>query len=231
MNMRYFLTTLFTAIILIGAGSQAQAALTGSLYDWDSTTADYDDQNRDEFRISGGQDILRAWHAVDDTYHYFRLDLRDTPTTGDYAALYGIYIDVAAGGADGGAFGQTYVPDQLQGIDYIVDSHFEPTWYPDDWFKHDTHEWNDADGTFTISGIPVNQQTGATLEWKVAIADLGGATSFTWYGVSHDIGGSETTYDVTTAVAATSPVPLPAAGWLFATGLAGLAGLRRKQNS
>ncbi len=194
------------------------AASAGYLYNWpaDATVIDGDD-----FGVEGN-DIIAAWHAQDQAYHYFRIDIETAPSVNSFAGLYGIYIDAKTGGADGPAV--TYVPDALSGIDYIVDSHYDPQ--IGGWFQHDFHyNWDGAIFSRTApTAVQQSENNGTTLEWKVAAADIG--DTFSWWAASHDLGSSAATYDLTFPQQA-SPVPLPAGLVLFGASLLGLTGFRK----
>ena len=174
-------------------------------------------------QLQPGQDILYAWHVYDSGYHYFRIDLRGEPSGGippNNAGLYGIYIDSLPGGGSG--LDTSYVPYTLSGIDYIVDSHFQTEF--GGWWQDDYHIWNGS--AYDLGTPPVAQQSensGITLEWKVAAGDIG--TAFTWWAATHDIGSEVDTYDMT---GPQTVVPIPTAIWLLGSGLVGLIGFRRK---
>lgn len=189
------------------------------------TTPDVVDASGDAFP---GQDIIAAYHEFDGTYHYFRIDLSGAPQTGflsnGFSENYGIYINSEPGGASG-LVNTGYLPSTLSGIDYIVDSHFDPNMNQGvgDFYQHDYHDWN---GTIFVATTPAaTDQNGTVLEWKISAADLG--TEFTWWAATHDPGFlPENAYDITTAV--DTVVPIPASAWLFASGLVGLMGWRKR---
>jgi hypothetical protein len=215
------LLAVFLLLMLLGAAPATHAAY---LYSWSVTPSQSDPTDGS---LLPGRDILAAWHAFDSGFHYFRLDLRGAPDaagSSDFAGTYGIYIDSKSGGASGS---HPYVPDPLGGIDYIVDSHFDPWVYaPNGWGPHDYHTWN---GTTFVRTDPIAEQqtenAGTTLEWQISAADIG--TSFAWWAATHDFGSSPATYDVTTQIDV-NPVPIPGAVLLFGSGLLGLLGFRKK---
>lgn len=218
------LTMIVLAMLLSIVGSRAQAYL----YAWSDIPDVIDGINSE---LPGGQDIITAWHATDGNYHYFRMDLRSAPSASEnglpnFAGLYGIYIDQKPGGAIGSDPLQTYVPDSLSGIDNIIDSHYEPNF--GGFYLNDFHIWT-SNQTFlkTVpSAVSQSENGGTTLEWAISVSALDNS-EFTWWAVTHDIGASAPTYDQTSPQSS-SPVPLPAAGWMFLTGLFGLLKIHRR---
>lgn len=203
-----------------------------SLYSgWSATPTVID--NNDEFKQA--TDILGAWHATDGDYHYFRLDIEAPPSSTEWSDMYGIYINSLAGvGANGPTSGLGYIPWELNGIDYVLDSHYNPML---GFYQNDLHyDWDDAalfqlDSTLAATGRALQSANGSgmSLEWKVAVTDIQvDGDSFIWYAASHGIALGSDTQDLT-AAAQTSAVPLPAGLWLLGSGLFGLAGIRRKQ--
>jgi len=180
-----------------------------------------------------GQKITAAWSAYDSGYYYFRIDLASAPTSTNFAGIYGIYIDSAAGGIpDTGGVARIYAPKTSAGLeanyDYILDSHYQPYAAPNGFYQHDFHIWNGTD--LVLGSVPTTEQNGATLEWKIAASDLGNPGSFTWTAAAIDSGSFTTTYTMTTPTDAT-PTPIPAAAWLLGYGLMGLAGIRRRKQN
>lgn len=219
------LSLVISSCVLLGVASVGSNADAAYLYDW-SVTPDIvaaDDQ------LQQATDILAAWHETDGAYHYFRMDIEAAPGLEDYADIYGIYIDAIPGG------NQTnidYVPYGLQGIDFILDSHFNPYMSGsggNGWTQNDFHyNW---DGSLYSVSIPVAVQLtengGTTLEWQISVASIG--TDFTWRAATHMLTPGYDTRDITVAsqVTATSDVPLPASILFFGAGLFGLAARRK----
>ncbi|THB69223.1 MAG: hypothetical protein D6B28_11795 [Gammaproteobacteria bacterium] len=214
------------ALSVIGsfASSHSHAAY---LYDWDAAPTITDPTgeaaiSNPHLTVSNGQDISGAWMAADEQYYYFRMDLVGAPANNDFAGLYGIYIDSKAGGAIGSDV--EYMPDSLDGIDYILDSHYEPN--IGGWFLSDFHEWDESNGYFDRTDLFSAQQSengGTTIEWMVERTLIG--NDFTWVAATHDLGSEAATYDMTQP--ATVPVPAPIV--LFATSIIGLCPLFRKK--
>lgn len=224
---------LLAGAVLLAATAAGAPAHAAYLYNW--ATAQYVADASDP-HLFPGQDILGAYHGYDGTYHYFRMDIAAQPSSlNGWKGLYGIYIDSAPGGANGLDSTMRYVPVTLNGIDYVIDSHFQPEF--GGWFKGDYHRWDGTTFQLDPTRLMAQQQTengGTTLEWKVAADQIG--TTFAWRAVTHDLGYDVVTSDMTGAVnvdinnnsGEENPVPVPAAVYLLGSGLIGLAGLKRK---
>lgn len=186
------------------------------LYDWDSTSPVFVDG--ENLEVGPGQDILQVWHAFDGTDHYFRMDLRGKPTTGDSAGIYGIYFDSKPGGGNNTDQIQ-YIPDSLTEINYILDSHFEET---DVYFRHDYHKWSPYGGwVFRALESGEHQESengGATLEWKIPAVEEGEGIGeeFTWWASGIVPGFPSTVYDITDPIV--FPEPATALLVLIVTG-------------
>jgi hypothetical protein len=201
----------------------ASTAQASYLYPWpaEPTLTDPDDD-----LIGDEVDILGMWHAYENGYHHFRLDLQADPTTniGSHADLYGIYMDFQSGGGQNSST-IDYIPSSLTGIDAILDSHLD---VDGTWEKHDYHYWHiyGGWGAFELLDSSQAQQSengGTTLEFRVKNDLL--KTPITIWGASFDFGGD--TYDITEPLIV---VPEPATGMLLLSAALGL-GIRRRRSA
>nr|NJM01448.1 PEP-CTERM sorting domain-containing protein [Desulfobacula sp.] len=223
------LVMVLAAVIQAAVLSGSASAMAVSFPDWDNPAGLSVVSVTDPQDWGNARDILGARHATDGEFHYFRMDLAQAPGTSDYAGIYGIYIDAFIGGSPAS---YSYLPNQA-GIDYALDSHYNPNMAQDDqgFFQHDFHQWNN--GLMQNLGTPVTQQTangsGYTLEWIIGVDEIG--SNFSWFAATHDF--IEDTVQLTwdrTSISASAPVPAPSAGLLFASALLGLSLARRKQH-
>lgn len=175
----------------------AAAADAAYLYPWDEgnpTVVDPDDTG-----IETAQDILRAWHAYDGTYHYFRIDLEGQPTAGPpngHPDIYGIYMDSKPGGGSNSVDFQ-YIPSSLAGIDFVTDSHYRE---PDGFWRNDYHTWSPYAQWFNFRPLTSDEHqesenSGATLEWKITAEDIG--AEVTWWAANLTTGFPSITHDIT----------------------------------
>lgn len=221
------LAMVLAAVIQVAVLSGSASAVAVSFPDWDNPAGLSVVSVTDPQDAGNAWDISKAWHATDGAFHYFRMDLAQAPGTANYAGIYGIYIDAFSGGSPAT---YSYLPNE-PGIDYALDSHYSPNMAQGGpgFFQHDFHQWNDNSQVMVNFYTPVNQQTGATLEWAISVDAIG--SSFTWFAATHDYVGNiiQLTWDRTGITAsAPAPVPAPSAGLLFASALLGLSLARRK---
>lgn len=188
-----------------------------------------------------GRDIYQgAWWKRGATYDYFRLDLAGAPhdTQYDWAVVYGMYLDGVAGGAPGT---DSYVPNELSNIDFVIDWHPSPADVSADALldpgsggnQYHFHAWNGsswntvnlASTEYWISFNDGDESPGNnTIQWRIALASLPSVYDFT--GASHDLASDEpTTFDLTD----TERVPEPTTMALMGLGLAGLAAWRKRR--
>jgi len=114
----------------------------------------------------------------------------------------------------------SYIPTGLTGIDYVLDSHYNPN--QNGFTQHDFHSW---DGSIFTSVTPyATEQNGDQLEWQIQRALLGDAFTFS-AGTHSDVVSFGVTYDITNIAA----VPVPAAAWLLGSGLLAAIGIRRRK--
>lgn len=215
------------AMALVATCMTAQAALIPWAASPDVPDAD------DAFQYSqplvallNGQDIYTGlWWDDVAAQRYFRMDIQGTPSGGsDYAEIYGIYIDAIPGGSDGPTDPLDYIPDELTGIDYILDMHFSPTL---GWFQH-FHTWTGATWTVAAPDLYQRSNSDRQLEWGQDLADFAVAGGWKFWGATHSAGGAgnpDVTHDLTEAGA----VPEPGTFALFGLGLAAVAYIRRRR--
>ncbi len=235
---KLFLAGLAGGLLL---GDHAKAAF---LTDWSAPDVLSFTDPVDPFTVSdplvpnpGGADIVGWMYRLDGGFHYFRLDVVSAPTTGNAAPEYSFQFDSGPGGASRVDTG--YVPHVLTGIDEMLVAHFSDA--AGVWTGAHRHTWTGGPGVTTehfevINGGAPNalgmpgsifqssENGGATLEWKIAVGNLGPISIYggTWgatYDINKPFGG---TFDLTE----TAIIPEPASLALLGL-LGGVAALRR----
>ena len=201
--MVWFRSLFCMAMVSLVFAAPAQATYL-TLWSETPTVSDADDVG-----ILAGQDIFPgAWHQTDAVGNdYFRIDLESAPGTGNFAGVYGIWIDTGLGGAPAD---HEYTPGAPGGVDIVLDIHYQPTL---GYFKADYHLWAGSDFTTTnIDLFKTTENGGTTLEFQ---QDLGGATIVDWCAVSYDLGSETGFYDTTgTCVPEPSTILLVVMGFL-----------------
>lgn len=143
--------------------------------------------------------------------------------------VYGIAINYKQGGTDGSMF--PYDPDGLGGIDLLITSYFDDETVHYQGSK--LYTWQGSSWSETqFPGIVVPQ--GDYIIWSVGDSNFEGGAGLgdyiQFYGFTLNLGDPSDVHDVTGPGLAAS-VPLPAAFWLMASGLAGIAAIRKRHSS
>lgn len=190
-------TVVGVALLAMLVCASAQASY---LYPWSGTPTFADPVDG---VFPGGRDISPGiWYARDASYHYFRMDLRDTPSPlgNNFAGMYGIFIDSKSGGANHGD--TDYLPTGVTGIDFILDSHFNNSGTGGWEDQHYHLSWNGLGFSIeALDGYQDTENSGKTIEFKIArnrILDDADAPADEFYIVAAtlDVGSSAPTYDL-----------------------------------
>ena len=161
----------------------------GALYnDYDLTWSDMGDPyiagtGPDTGNPYDGQDIISVSYGVSATDHYFRMVLQGEPSESlngvspNFSGYYGIYIDAdndALTGSAGTSAG--YIPDDLNGIEFILDSHYQPSGIlgPEGFYRHDHHSYSSGSWNFRLLTAAEHEENGDVLEWSISKTDLSG---------------------------------------------------------
>ena len=172
--------------------------------------------------VVNGQNIVSYAYGNDAGHHYFKMVLQAAPgtATGDWAGLYGVYIDADANGQTGSSgVGFSYIPDQMTGIEFIKDSHAEAGLGTFNYTDFHDHAYT---GTWSTdpSAAGDHAENGAVLEWRIEKKLI--RPEFCFRLATSDAGSSVDFYDITDAVCVPEPISIS----LLAVG--GLALLRRR---
>lgn len=196
---------LFIAAMAVTALATLSPPAHAGLYDWNQgtviTVADPDTT------ASASTNITSISYAAKDGYHYFKMDLEAAPDT---STVYGIYLSTPK--PEG-----PVEPKSLLGIQYVSENQLVSTARGK--FSLLTHSFI-VESEATLNDV-TSALNGKSLEWKIAASEVG--SSFWWLGATLT---SDLNVLDRTNMAAT---PIPAAAWLFGSGIVGLVGIKRKK--
>ncbi len=195
----------FTMAAALLAASQAQAFT----HDWSNATVVNDPVDKN---IAAGRDIVKAMYDYDsaDGYQYFRMDMAG-PFTNVSPTTYAFYINALSGGGNGAAL--DYVPDSLNGIDFIIDGTLNNSLFSDTGgWRFNLYAWNGT--SFVEFGTVDGQLSSTTLELRTK-----GLSGVTGEDVTAGTYGTPF-YDTTrTMHIKGNPVPIPSSLMLLLSGL------------
>ncbi len=197
------------AVLMAASGAQAFT------YDWSNATVISDPV---EGNIAAGRDITGVMYDYNqaDGNQYFRMDMAG-PLSDAAPTTYAFYVNALTGGGNGADF--DYVPDSLNGIDYIIDGTLDNTLFGDvGGWRYNLYAWNGSQ--FVLSGSVDGQASSTRVELRTG--DIPGlALDLT--GATH----SPVIYDSTETVhVGGNPVPLPSTLAMLGSGIL-LFGRRR----
>lgn len=244
------LFSIFLTILIIANSSETQAASAIIAYDWSKGIEILDGREHGE-GLPDRMDIKSAYYGSDDNYHYFRIDVFQAPTNANNGDSYAFFLDTREGGLDGGSGTIPYIPTSLDGVDVAVGSSYI---WANGYIPFFSEADDGANRFTTYLGKDFYELGGkyekdtAVLEWAIPKNEIAGNELIAWaatYGIRQsmdrhfvaslgckDSNGIWKTYDITSPITAPSAIatPIPAAAWLFVSGIAA-CGLGRKKTA
>lgn len=187
------------------------------------------DPSNDAFNDGGDEwyEITGVYFGYDVSNYYFRIDLNGAPTAGDTLTFdeFAIYIDADTDDATGGdGSGSNYVPDPFNGIEYILDLHWDnggQNWGADHFHTNTTGNAYDTDASALT--VQTSENGGKSIELGLAKTELPSGPWTVYAGTNDSVNGD--TSDITAGAQVPEPATL---GLLGAGGLAMLFRRRRR---